>query len=188
MKIQFHGGQTFTIAGKGTKVALNPDASITDSDFDFATFSSEDLLDKVSGSFDAKKKLSLPGEFEISEILITSFYASELQKNVVSKITMENISFVDFGDLQKTPDTKFFEKLGENFDLVFLNLSENFKAEDAKKLIEMLDPRMAIIGGDSQFFPKMTELTGAKTVESNPMNIKRSDLSDDKTEVVILPL
>lgn len=74
------------------------------------------------------------------------------------KVIMEGVSLVYFGNLQEIPNNKFFEKLGENFDIVLLNLGENFKGKEAKEMIELLDPRMVILGGDPQFSQKWQKL------------------------------
>ncbi len=184
MKIQFHGEHTFSLAGKERAIAFDPKDGFEGVKLDFVALSNSHAYSDV----EAKKVLTLPGEFEISEILVTSIFSDKKSQNVVYKVIMEGVSLVYFGNLQEIPNNKFFEKLGENFDIVLLNLGENFKGKEAKEMIELLDPRMVILGGDPQFFPKMAEIMGAKTAEENPIKVSRSSLSDDKTEILILPV
>lgn len=182
MKIQFFGETSFLVQGEKAKMAFDPLPNFAEKELDFATSCCDANLEKI----DAKKHLTIPGEYEISEVLVRSFRENE--DNIVFKISLDNLSIVHFGQLKSVPDTKFFEPLGENIDIALINLSENFKPEDAKKLVEILEPRMTIFGGDPQFFPKITELTGAHTAEENPISVTRSSLSDEKTEFFILPL
>jgi len=161
MKIQFTGNANFEISDK-----------------------------KISVKFDEKsvsvneRKFELPGEFEVAGVLGSGIFSDG--KNVVRKIILDEIAFVHFGNLEAVPDANFFEKLGENVDVIFVVLGENFDEKKAKELIEKIDPRMAILGGDPRFFPKITESTGAKTVEETSLKITRTSLSDDKTEILIL--
>ena len=183
MKIQFLGQNTFLAEGKDVKVVFEPSASTSIDSVDFVTNSGNG---NSAGVKESKKVLSLPGEFEISEALANGYYSSK--ENVVFKVVMEDISLVHFGAVKEVPDSNFFDKLGENIDVVFVCLSHDFDEKKAKNLIEQIDPRMAILGGDASFFPKMVESMGAKTAEENPIKITKSQLLDDKTEVMILPI
>ena len=180
MKIQFFGGNTFYVEGKEAKVVFDPGEDYSGS-VDFATNSgSADF----SGVQESKKRLMLPGEYEISGVLVMGYFSTS--ENVVYKVVMDDISLVHFGLLTEMPSAKFFDKLGENIDVIFVSLQEGFNEKLVKDLIETLEPRMAFLAGDRSFFPKMVESVGAKTVEENPMKISRSQLSDEKTEVLIL--
>jgi hypothetical protein len=183
MKVQFHGQQAFSLLGKNAKVLLNPTDITLAQNYDIVTNSGNASTEKA---MDVKKVLTLPGEYEISEVLVTGFYSRP--ENVVYRITIDDITFAHFGNIEKMPDSKLFEHLGENVDVVFVNLSTDCTEKLAKEIIDTLDPRMAIIGGDPTFFPKITEHAGAKTTDQNPMNLSRSNLSDEKTDILILPL
>lgn len=178
MKIQFNGGQSFSLEGKEVKCLFDPE---TEEQADFAMFSQKKAK-MVKG---VKKNLLLPGEFEISGALIQGFY-TDSAKNIVFKVMLEDVTFAHFGEMKDVPGSKFFEDLGESIDVIFMNLSTDFDEKKAKDLLGKIEPRMAILGGDVAYFPKMVELAGAKTSEENPMKLVRSGLSDDKTEVVIL--
>ncbi len=182
MKIQFHGDRYFSITGKNVKCLFDPSEEATET-ADFATFSS--LSDKTK--VETKKNIALPGEFEISGALINTFY-SDNNKNLITKVVLEEVVMLHFGAIKELPTTDLFESLGENIDLVFVNLSDDLNEKKAKDLIEKIEPRMVVLGGDKAYFPKMVENMGAKTREENPLKISRSGLSDEKTEVVILPL
>lgn len=182
MKIQFHGDRYFSITGKKVKCLFDPSEGVTEA-ADFATFS--DLSDKSKVA--TKKNLALPGEFEISGALINTFY-SDGNTNLITRVVLEEVKILHFGNIKEMPSTDVFEGLGESIDLIFINLSDDFNEKSAKDLIEKIEPRMVILGGDNTYFPKMVESVGAKTIEDNPLKISKSSLSDDKTEVVILPL
>lgn len=182
MKIQFHEQNSFQIEGKNNKVLLDP---VTEN------LNEVDLVLHSGGNNNiknnAKKALILPGEFEISNILVKGFY-TENKQNIVYKFTLDEITCAAFGGLEEVPNTKLLENLGENIDIAFINLSESFNDKKAKDLIEKTEPRMVILGGDSAYFAKMTENSGAKTAEENPLKIKKSELSAEKTEILILPV
>ncbi len=183
MKIQHFGGNTFLVQGKDTKVVLDPSVGESFASVDFATNSGNASFEGVK---EAKKLLTLPGEFEISNVLVMGYYTEG--KNVVYKLIVDDVSIVHFGHLTAAPNTKFFENLGENIDVILLPLNETFNDKAAKELIEKLEPRMAILGGNADYFPKLVENMGAKVGEENPIKLSKSGLSDDKTQVVILPL
>ncbi len=180
MKIQFMGGDSFAVKAKEGECILNPQGAV-DSSIDFIAFSK---ARKEADSTDVKV-LNLPGEFEISGILVEGFFTNN-RENVVYKVVAEDIAIVHFGNLKEVPGTDFFESLGESVDIGLVTLSENFNDKMAKELIDKVDPRMVILSGDAGFFPKMVENAGAKNIEENPINITKSSLSDDKTDVVIL--
>jgi len=180
MKIQFNGQKSFTLKNSKLSVALDPEGN-TGKEVDFVT------LSEVNGRTEqtAKKVLNLPGEFEISGILAQGLFTDN-QGNIVFKIIMDEIAIVNFGNLGEVPDTKFFEKLGENVDIIIISLSEKFNDKDAKALVDKIDPRMVVFGGDMAFYPKVIENLGAKVAESSEIKITRSGFSDDKTEIFVM--
>ncbi len=182
MKIQFFGGTTFGVYGKDVRMMFDPNATDAPKDLDFVTFANGQTLEGI----DAKKALTLPGEFEISNVLIRGI-ASRLE-NTVYKVVMEDMAIAHFGSLAETPNSKFFETLGENVDIALINISETFPLKKIKEVLEDVDPRMVIFGGNPQFFPQITEEFGAQTAESNPFSVSRSQLSEDKTDYLFLPL
>lgn len=180
MKIQTDGGASLSLKSKQNHVAFNPVADIV-GDLDIVAVS--EPLAKVPAT--AKKLLNTPGEFEVSGILAAGFFTDD-RENVVYKTVFDDLSIVHFGQLKEVPPSDFFAKLGENVDVAVLTLSADFDDKKAKSLIDKLDPRMVMVLGEKEFFPKMVENTGAKMAESNPMNVTKSSLSDDKTDVIIL--
>ncbi|MCF7846674.1 MAG: MBL fold metallo-hydrolase [Candidatus Gracilibacteria bacterium] len=180
MKIQFFGGKTFGLFAKNARVVLDAPAKFPEKKLDIATTSTEEDL----SALDAKKVLSLPGEYEISEILVKGFQPK--QGRVTFKITMEDIAVAHFPAITLVPEAKFIDRLGENVDVVLLPLGEDLTPKTAKKLIEEIDPRVVIFGGDPQFFPEIKEMTGAQILEENSVDISRSKLPEEKTEYWIL--
>lgn len=180
MKIQFLGEQTFRIEGKKSVTIYNP-VNNTPADVALYNKPSHDAP-LVEG---AKKALSLPGEFEVAGALITGIFTDE-QSNVVFKVDLDDIVCAHMGVLRDLPNTKFYEELGENVDVLFLPLNENIKGKQAKEIIEKVSPRMAFIGGDKTFFPEAREACGVKVQEESEMKISRALFSDDATEVFIL--
>ncbi len=182
MKIQFHDDQYFTLESKNIKCLFNPSAEASET-ADFAMISTKGMKHKA----EVKKTLELPGEFEIAGALINGFYTDN-NTNVAYRVIMEDITNVHFGALKEIPNVSLLEELGDGIDIAYISLSEDFPEKKAKELIEKVEPRMVILGGDPSFFPKMVEIMGAKTNENNPIKVSRASLPHDKTEVIILPM
>lgn len=179
MKIQWLGNDSFVLKSKDLQVQLNPTKADTKSTFCAYSTPGENLDQSVNPAF------NLPGEFEVSGILAQGFYSDDTN-NLVYKIVLEETGIVFFGNIKEVPKSDFFEQLGENTDIIILNLSEDFDDKKAKQLIQQVTPRLAVLGGDQKYFPALVENVNAKTAEDNPYTIKA--LSDENTEVIILPL
>jgi L-ascorbate metabolism protein UlaG (beta-lactamase superfamily) len=179
MKIQFFGNSSFLIEGKSAKVAFDlADAKV--GKVDIATNSKgEDL------AVEAKKMLTLPGEYDISGVLVRGFHTHD-DKNTVFKITMEDVVIAHFGDLPSMPKATFFDAIGENVDVALLTLREGFDAKSAKEFLEKVDPRMVIFGGDVTAFPKIVELFNAKFLPESDVSVSRTNLPSEATNFVIL--
>jgi hypothetical protein len=83
---------------------------------------------------------------------------------------------------------KVLEQLGENIDVAFVCLSEKFEPKKAKELIEKTEPRLVLLGGDSQYFAELSGLMNVQNVEENPLDVLKSKLPDENTDIKILPL
>jgi len=136
----------------------------------------------------AKKTLCLPGEFEISDVLVRGFRTENGAKNTIFKAFFEETSIVHFGNLTDFPETKTLEQIGENIDVAFVCLSEKFPGKKAKELIEKVEPRLVIIGGDQKLFAELSGLMKVENAETNPLEVLKSKLSEETTEIKILPL
>lgn len=182
MKIQFYGDGCFQIETKDDAVVFNPNKNFEGENADVAFLTSGEVHpDPVPN---VKKTLSLPGEFEISGILIRGFYSDD-QKDVLFKVIFDDVAYVYLGNITQKPSTEVLKKLGENVDVIFINASEAFPAKDIRKTLEEIDPRVAFVGGDSAQFPKMVE-QGAKMESDNSMVISKGTLNEDKMDIVIL--
>ena len=183
MKIQFLGQNGFVLTGKDATVVCDPDEKASVKNADFVTNSG--TFTENCKKLEAKKTLNLPGEYEISNILVRGFYSRP--ENVVFKIVMDGVAIVHLGSLEIKPSTEFFAKLGENVDVVLVTLNDKFGVKEAKELLETFDPRYMIIGGDQSLFPKMVE-AGARIAEENTLVISQATLNEEKSEALILPV
>ncbi len=180
MKIQFNGQKSFTLKNSKVEIITDPIAN-SGKEVDFVTLSEP----KGSTEQDTKKVLNLPGEFEISNILAQGFFTDN-RENIVYKIIFDEIAIINFGNLGEVPTSKFYEVLGENVDVLIISLSENFNHKDAKALVDKVDPRMVLFGGDVAQYPKIIENLGAKTLETSNIKITRNGFADDKTEIYVM--
>lgn len=181
MKIQFFGNNTFGAFGKNARVVFDPTDNFAEKKLDFTT-NSNGILPK---NIETKKSLNLPGEYEISDVLVKSL-AQKTSSNVLFKIIMDELSIVHCGEMEETPTKDLLEELGENIDVLIVNISEKFPAKKIKDFIETIEPRVAFIGGDSAKFAELNGLMAITMPDENPVSITRSNLSEDKSEYYIL--
>ncbi len=179
MKIQFFGGSSFLVEGKSAKIAFDPgDKKLGKVDITTSSTGSE-------VSLEAKKLLTLPGEYEISGVLVRGFHTHG-DTNTVFKIVLDDIVIAHFGNLPGMPTAEFFDRLGENVDIALLTLRDDFDAKSAKDFLEKVDPRMVIFGGNAEIYPRIVELFNAKVLPESSISPSRSSLPTDTTEFVIL--
>ncbi len=181
MKIQFYGQNCFEVSTKDASLVFDPNSKFSHDDLDFAT-DSGGFREGIQKIKNVKKTLSLPGEFEISGVLVRGFLSHP--KNTVYKVFLEGFSLVHFGTLQQMPSDEFLKQIGEN-DVLFFSLHDKFGPKSAKEVIEKLDPRFAFIGGDEKLFPKMGEL-GAKVSAENPFSFTDKEFHEEKMDILIL--
>lgn len=180
MKIQSEGGSSLLVSNKANQIVFNP-LSAPSGETDIVALSEPGSNTEVTG----KKIFNLPGEFEVSGILAQGFFTDD-RTNVAYKVVLEETSLVHFGNLKEVPTADFFEKLGENVDIIVLALNANFDDAKAKTLVDKLDPRLVLVIGDETYFAGMTSNIGAKTAEESTLSVSKSGLSDEKTEVIIM--
>lgn len=180
MKIQFHGDRCFSLQTKTNKNTFDANQAVIP-DSDFQTISGEG----VSEQDGLGKALDLPGEFEINGALMKGIYSND-KTNVIFKVVVDEIVVVHLGNLKEVPSTETLDAMGENVDVALIVLNDTINDKKAKDLIEKIEPRLALVGGDSAHYAKLTELMNAQTAEENPVTITKSGLSDDKTEVKLM--
>ena len=183
MKIQFFGNNTFLAFNKKARVAFDPPENFAEKNLDFTTNSNG----VMPAGVEAKKHLTLPGEYEISNVLVKSV-AQKNRENTIFKVVMDEMSIVHCGNMAEAPAKELLEELGEDIDILIINISEKFPAKKVKDLLETIEPRVAFIGGDSSKFAELNGIMAITMGEENPISISRSSLSEDKSEFYILPL
>ncbi len=181
MKIQFFGNNTFGAFGKNARIVFDPEDNFAEKNVDFTTNSNGQL----SKGVEAKKMLNMPGEYEISNVLVKSIVQKN-EKNVIFKIVMDELSVVHCGGMIETPGKDLFEELGEDVDILMINISEKFPAKKVKEFLETVEPRAAFIGGDASKFAELNGMMAITMAEDNPITVSRSTLSEDKSEYFIL--
>lgn len=180
MKIQSEGAGSLRLSTKKNQVLFNP-IGAPKGETDIIGLSQPGAKTEIP----SKKVFCLPGEFEVSGILAQSFYTDD-RNNVAYRVVIEEVAVVHFGNLKEVPTTEFFEKLGENVDIIVLTLNADFDDKKAKILADKLDPRMVLILGDETYFAGVRDKMSAKLAEEDELSITKSGLSDDKTDVIIL--
>ena len=181
MKIQFFGNNAFGAFGKTARVVFNPADNFAEKNIDFITNSNGQSPQGV----EAKKMLTLPGEYEISNVLVKSVFQKK-ENNMIFKIVMDDLAIVHCGEITEIPDKSLFEDLGEDIDILIVSVSEKFSVKKVKEFLETIEPRIAFISGDKSLFPELKEKILVNISEENPISISRATLSEDKSEYYIL--
>ena len=134
------------------------------------------------------------GEYEIKDINISGTFDDE---NTLYSIEMDDIKVAHLGFLKKEPNNEKLELIG-NPDIVFVPVGglkgELFDAEAAMKLINKIEPKIVI--------PMLYDIKGLKTkrapllmflkeseAKNSPtpkLTIKKKDLIEEETKIVIL--
>lgn len=180
MKIQWYENISFSVSSDAECIAFNPTEHETTL-FTFACFTNGQVVEAVQ----AKKKFNFAGEYEMADILMKGF-EHVADQEIVYKVTADEITCAYFGAIQTMPEPKIFKELGENVDVLIVNMTGEFGAKKAKDLIEKVEPRIAILGGESRFFSEISGLMKVRMLEENTYVVKKSSGFEENTEVVLL--
>ena len=181
MKIQYFAQGCFTVDGNDVAVVFDPTDAFTSSSIDIAFCSDGEQCYTAN-----KKTLTLPGEYEISGVLVKGF-STQNRTNNVFKVDIDGIVLAHMGRLTAVPEKEFFTSLGENIDVLFLSVTEALDSKAVKQIIDAIDPRYVFFGGDEVLRSKMITEMGAKRAEETSFKLTRSQFSDDQSFLVVLP-
>jgi hypothetical protein len=181
MKIQWHENISFSGTVSTGNFAFNPTMLEAADEFTFACFTNGKALDGVKSG----KNFTLAGEYEMADILMKGF-EHKVDNEIIYKITAEGITCVCFGSLKTIPESKVLKELGENVDVLIVNVTEEFGPKKTKELIEKIEPRYAVVGGDPIYFAELKALIKITLSEERTLTIPKASAMDEGTEVVIL--
>lgn len=181
MKIQWHEQISFSGQASTGTFAFNPTRAEAHEQFTFACFTNGQVIAGINSG----KNFALAGEYEMSDILMRGFQ-HKIDNEVIFKIVADGITCAYFGAIKTIPEPKILKELGENVDVAIVNLTEGFEAKKAKELIEKVEPRYAIVGGDQIYFAELKNLMKVTLHEKNSIKIAKASVMDEGTEVVVL--
>jgi len=200
MEIQFKGESCFVIKNeKSTQIILDPTTTLKNVTAQIITFSQGEKgnhLEEISGN---PQILNWPGEYEIDGISITGIATNDnknMRENIVFKLVVENIRICHLGNFNIKANNEILDKIG-NVDILILPVGgqNTITAEEAKEIIEEIDPRIIIPmhyqindeklkkGTLQDFLKKMGQI---ETEAKDLYKITKNQLPDDKSEVVVL--
>ncbi|MCF6276929.1 MAG: MBL fold metallo-hydrolase [Candidatus Magasanikbacteria bacterium] len=139
--------------------------------------------------------LSMPGEIEIKNVLISAVQGNK-EKQTMIRIDAENLSLAHLGKTKKTLTNTQLEVLS-GVDILLLPVGggdEMYTAQEAMKAVNAIEPRIIIpIGHKSDNDPKADEVErfikeiGIKAKATDKkIIIKKKDLPAEETDVYIL--
>lgn len=181
MKIQWHENISFSGEVSTGTFAFNPTMAESKEEFTFACFTNGQVINGVKRG----KDFTLAGEYEMADILMKGF-EHQADEETIFKVTAEGITCAYFGALKNIPEPKILKELGENVDVAIVNITEGFGAKKVKELIERVEPRYAIVGGDQIYFSELKGLMKVTSSEEKTFKIPKAGMMDEGTEVMIL--
>lgn len=200
MEIQFKGESCFTLKNdKGTQIIINPSSELKDISAKIVTISEGPNNSNIEGIGGNPQILNWPGEYEIDGIAITGIPTNDnkkIKENTVFKFLVDHIRVCHMGSFNIKATGNIIDKIG-NVDILIIPVGgeDSINAEQAKEIIEEIDPRIIIPmnyqnNGDEaqkgtlQEFLKKMGNTEIQAIDS--YRIARSQLPDDKSEIIAL--
>ena len=198
MTISWYGEACFLLEAGGTRILIEPpskESGLATPRLKSDVLISARPLDNEGGAF----TIDSPGEYEVKGVNILGIgdpSTSSGQVNIIYNIEIDNIKIAHLGFLNKELDNEKMELLGEP-DIVLVPVGgkgELFDAEKAMKLINKMEPKIAIPmlydvkGLKIQRAPVADFIKESEAKESpvSKLTIKKKDLTEEETKIVIL--
>lgn len=205
MKINYYGNSCFSINDGNFTIVTDPHDKVQSKlKADVVTISQNspghNNKDAVEGE---PRVFNWPGEYEISGTHIkgiASFHNPkedvEQKENTIFKIELNGVNICHLGGLGTKMIPEQVEEVGD-VDILFIPVGgkETIDAKKAKEVIEQIEPRIIIpmaycdrddnceLGSLEPFLSEM----GAKNIEPlDEFTLKRSELPDDASKIVVL--
>ena len=207
MTISWYGEACFLLESSGIIVLIEPpqkESGLVPPRLksDILIYSAPRGNKTLSGeSIDNTFVIDSPGEYEVKNINISGIGDDE---NIIYAIEMDDVKMIHFGFLKKEPNNEKLEIIGEP-DIVFAPVGglpagkqdlkdELFDAEAAMKLINKMEPKIAIpmLYDIKELKTKRAPLSlflkesEAKDAPMPKLIIKKKDLIEEETKIVIL--
>jgi len=193
MVITYFGKQFFRINHGDLTVALNPVGKTRfGSDVVLVSARTPDYNQVELASFGDKKPfvISGPGDYEVASIPVSGFLTEvDLNKkkiiNTVYSLVIDEIKICFLGSAQELPNN--IREAIEETDIVFVSVGDD--PQKAYKLAVSLDPKIII---PMEFDPSGKEIKtflkegSAKVEPVEKLTLKRKDLQDKESEIIIL--
>ena len=204
MTIYWYGEACFLLESSGVRVLIEPPQKESGlvpprlkSDILIYSLQNEELMQNTKSSIQDTNEtfvITGPGEYEIKGVNISGIGDD---KNTIYAIEMDDVKMIHFGFLKKEPNNEKLEIIGEP-DIVFVPVGglkdQLFDAESAMKLINKMEPKIAI--------PMLYDIKNLKTkraplslflkeseAKESPvpkLMIKKKDLILEETKIIIL--
>lgn len=213
MQIIWHGQACFSLKGKNAVIVTDPYSEeiglkLPKLEADIVTVSHQHFDHNNTAAVSGQPKIfEWPGEYETKEIVITgieAFHFSESEgkegekrgKIIIFCFELDGLKICHLGDLGHRLTSGLTEAIGE-VDVLFIPVGGIYTigAEKAHEVIEQIEPRLVIpmhykIPGlkiDLAPLEDFLKEIGLKNPEEKEvLKISKSDLSEEKTEYVIM--
>lgn len=193
MTISWYGEACFLLETGGTRILIEPPSK--ESELAVPRLKSDILisakpLNNENGAF----AIDSPGEYEVKGINILGIGDGD---NTIYNIEIDEVKIVHLGFINKELDNEKLELLGDP-DIVLVPTgglkNELFDAEKAMKLINKMEPKIAIpmlydVKGLEIKRAPIADFIKESEAKDSPvpkLTIKKKDLAEEETKIVIL--
>ena len=201
MVITYYGAACFKVQSGETVLAFDPPAK--ESSFKSPRFQADVVLvsvnakdyngwESLSGKGDATKPFLIDGkgEYEIGGVYVKGFGVSNDLLNTIYTVSLEDISICHFGAYKnKESDAVLKGEMGE-VDILFMPIGggDTIDPQKAAAMAAHIEPKIVIPMhyNDAQLKQFLREFGAEGTKPTDKLTIKKKDLAEKKTEVVIL--
>ncbi len=177
MKITYSAPHGFTLQHQ--KQTLTVDLT-ADQSTDIALFTAGD-----GSAPSAQKVITLPGEYEVNEILVKGTFESTDRTNTLYRCTLGGLSVLLCGQLSAVPTPAVLSELGENFDVILLPANASITAKLLKKIIETISPKLALVVGESTHTSGLADMMPLQHHTEPTYTVKATELPLDATTTLL---
>lgn len=191
MVIYWRGGNCLKIESQNSGLVLDPasapnGARQTKLDGDAVVFMSAEEKNKMTTAKDSFFSIYNPGEYDVKDFFIVGL--SNLPDKPVYIMEAEGMRLCHISQVSKKElSDEQLSAIG-TVDILTIAADDSINGETAAKLVNEIEPRVVIpmnFSGDkpTQF---LKEMGGSSDEPQNKLNIKRKDLPQEETKIVIL--
>ncbi len=191
MTLYYRGGTCFKIESHDSALVLDPAGAGNGGksaklDGDAVVFMSAEEKNKLVSAKDTFFSIYNPGEYDVKDFFIVALNSAPDKSIHIIEVEGMRIGHLTEVSKKELSDEQL-SAIG-TIDVLIISAEDGIDGETASKLVNEIEPRIVIpmnFSGDkpTQF---VKEMGGASDEPQNKLNIKRKDLPQEETKIMIL--